>query len=119
MAWRFASRALASGRCADDDWVDSGARTSVLAAVTSSPARAVVADKRTKAIRKNLRIVASIDDGDSLSYPGMKLCDLGHPSLPPRDDVVHHRGSRYPFANPAALRFRWAAGYDPDGRKGI
>src|SRR5260370_42022077 len=83
MAWRFASRVLASGRCADDDWVDSGARTSVLAAVTSSPARAVVADKRTKAIRKNLRIVASIDDGDSLSYPGMKLCDLGHPSLPP------------------------------------
>src|SRR5260221_12674378 len=110
MAWRFASRALASGRCADDDWVDSGARTSVLAAVTSSPARAVVADKRTKAIRKNLRIVASIDDGDSLSYPGMKLCDLGHPSLPPREIRPLRAGSeahrRVAPASSSAVRRR-------------
>jgi hypothetical protein len=39
-----------------------------------------------------LRIVASIDDGDSLSYAGMKLCDLGHLLWRSRDLVVHHKG---------------------------
>jgi hypothetical protein len=56
--------------------------TSPSATETFNPAWAVVADKTIAVIRKNLRIVASIDDGDSFSYPGTKLCDLGHPLLP-------------------------------------
>jgi hypothetical protein len=38
MSLHFSARALASGRCADDGWLASGALTSALAAVTSSPA---------------------------------------------------------------------------------
>ena len=33
------------------------------------------------------------DDGDSLSYPGMKLRDLGHPLLPSRDVGLYSPGT--------------------------
>jgi hypothetical protein len=84
------------------------------------------------AIRKNLRIAASIfDDGDSLLYPSMKLCDLGHPLLPSRDVglFARHVPGRRPIAGRrrrakaareglATLQIRCAAGGNGPGSIG-